>query len=236
MPSSLVYRHLFFDLDHTLWDFDSNSKLALQEVYEEKQVALKTGAAFEAFFEKYLVHNKLLWERYQKGFISAEELKWRRMWRTLMEYRLADEELSKAMGFHFLEILPSKTQLFPHTREILQYLVDRDYILHLITNGFEKTQWSKLRYGKIDQYFTEVITSETSQSTKPDKEIFDFALNKAKANRSESIMIGDNLEADIRGAMSAGIDTIYVNHINDDTSTEATFTVKHLQELENIFS
>lgn len=235
MTSTTVYRHLFFDLDHTLWDFDSNSKLALQEVYDEKELSQKTGADFNTFFEKYLVHNKLLWERYQKGFISAEELKWRRMWRTLMEYKLADEELSKAMGYRFLEILPTKTQLFPHTREILQYLSDKNYILHLITNGFEKTQWNKLRYGKIDHYFTEVITSETSQSTKPDKAIFDYAINKAKAKLNESIMIGDNLEADIKGAMSAGMDTIYVNHIDDDTSSEATYTVRHLKELENIF-
>jgi putative hydrolase of the HAD superfamily len=235
MSSNLVYRHLFFDLDHTLWDFDSNSRLALQEVYEEKQVTNKTGATFEAFFEKYLMHNKLLWERYQKGFISAEELKWRRMWRTLMEFRLADEELSKAMGYRFLEILPTKTQLFPHTKEILQYLKERNYKLHLITNGFEKTQWNKLRHGNIDHYFSEVITSETSQSTKPDKAIFEYAINKAKATLSESIMIGDNLEADIKGSLGAGMDAVFVNHINDNTPTEATYTVRHLKELETIF-
>ena len=153
-----------------------------------------------------------------------------------MDYKLADEELSKTMGYRFLEILPTKTQLFPHTVEILQYLKERDYRMHLITNGFEKTQWSKLRNGKIDHYFTEVITSETSQSTKPDKAIFDYAINKAQAKLEESIMIGDNLEADIKGALGAGMHSIYVNHIDDNTATEATYTVKHLKELENIFS
>ena len=143
--------------------------------------------------------------------------------------------LAKQLSSRFLEVLPVQKTMFPYADEILKYLAERKYVLHLITNGFEKTQWSKLQHSKIDHYFTHVITSEASNSMKPEKEIFDHAMKMANTNNNESIMIGDNLEADIKGAMNAGMDTIFVNHINATTDIKPTFTVTHLQELENIF-
>jgi putative hydrolase of the HAD superfamily len=119
--------------------------------------------------------------------------------------------------------------------EILGYLSDKKYQLHLITNGFEKTQWSKLKNSGLDHFFTHVITSEASNSLKPKKEIFDYAMQKAGATLRESIMIGDNLDADIQGAMNAGMDSIFVNHINASTTLKPTYTVTHLNELEQIF-
>ena len=229
------YNHLFFDLDHTLWDFDTNSKLSLLDIFDEFELSQKITVDFDEFYIKYLHHNKILWERYQNGFISADELKWRRMWRTLLEFKIGDEALSKSLSQRFLEILPTKKNLFPHTIEILNYLTEKKYSIHLITNGFEKTQWSKLKNSKMEHFFEHVITSEGSNSMKPEKEIFEYALKKANASVYESIMIGDNLDADIRGAMSAGLDTIFVNHINASTEIKPTFTIKHLNELENIF-
>ena len=139
------YNHLFFDLDHTLWDFDVNAKMSLIDIFEEFELHKKIDGEFDLFYEKYLHHNKILWERYQNGFINAEELKWRRMWRTLLEFKIGDEVLSKAISARFLEILPTKKILFPHTVEILNYLKGKKYTMHLITNGFEKTQWSKIQ-------------------------------------------------------------------------------------------
>jgi putative hydrolase of the HAD superfamily len=139
------------------------------------------------------------------------------------------------MSGQFLEILPTKKILFPYTFEILDYLKAKKYELHLITNGFEKTQWSKLNHSGLSRYFTHVITSEASNSLKPKKEIFDFAMAKAKATLPESIMIGDNLDADIQGAMNAGMDTVFVNHINAMPEIKPTYTVTHLQQLESIF-
>ncbi|HMI78682.1 MAG TPA: HAD-IA family hydrolase, partial [Ferruginibacter sp.] len=143
--------------------------------------------------------------------------------------------LSKELSGKFLEILPTKKLLFPHTIEILDYLVERKYQLHMITNGFEKTQWSKLNNSGLGGYFTHVITSETSNSLKPKKEIFEYAMNTAKASLAQSIMIGDNLDADIQGAMNAGMDSVFVNHINATTSLNPTYTITHLKELELIF-
>ena len=229
------YNHLFFDLDHTLWDFDTNSKLSLLDIFDEFDLSQKIAVDFDEFYIQYLHHNKILWERYQNGFISADELKWRRMWRTLLEFKIGDEALSKSLSQRFLEILPTKKNLFPHTIEILNYLTEKKYSIHLITNGFEKTQWSKLKNSNMEHFFEHVITSEGSNSMKPEKEIFEYALKKADASVHESIMIGDNLDADIRGAMSAGLDTVFVNHINATAEIKPTFTITHLNELENIF-
>ena len=229
------YNHIFFDLDHTLWDFDTNAKTSLTDIFEEFELHKKIDGEFDMFYQKYLHHNKILWERYQNGFINAEELKWRRMWRTLLEFKIGDEALSKSLSARFLEILPTKKELFPHTVEILNYLKEKKYTMHLITNGFEKTQWSKIQNSKIDHYFTHMITSEASNSMKPEKEIFEYALNKANATISESIMIGDNQSADIKGGIDAGIDTVFVNHINEVSTLNPTYVITHLNQLEEIF-
>ncbi len=232
---SKQYRHLYFDLDHTLWDFDKNAKTTLTQVYASFELDKKVDASFDDFYQKYLFHNQVLWDRYHKGFINAEDLKWKRMWRTLLDYKIADEHLAKDLSANFLEILPTQKEVFPHTFEILDYLSNKNYKLHLITNGFEKTQWSKLKNSGLDKYFEQVITSEASNSVKPNKEIFDFAITKAGALLHESIMIGDNLDADIQGALNAGMDCIFVNHINAKTAINPTYTVTHLNQLEKIF-
>ncbi|MBK8710993.1 MAG: noncanonical pyrimidine nucleotidase, YjjG family [Niastella sp.] len=227
------YKHLFFDLDHTLWDFDVNAKIAITEVYQIFN--LDKFAAFDEFYQNYLVHNATLWNRYEKGFISVDELKWRRMWRTLLDFKIANETLAKEMSLQFLEILPHQKAVFPYTFEILDYLAEKNYTLHLITNGFEKTQWKKLQNSSLDKYFTAVITSEASNSLKPKKEIFEYALAKANANLPQSIMIGDNQDADIQGAINAGMDSVFVNHIQAENRLKPTYMITHLQELENIF-
>ncbi|MEO5889981.1 MAG: YjjG family noncanonical pyrimidine nucleotidase [Ferruginibacter sp.] len=231
----MKYKHLFFDLDHTLWDFDANAKITLTEMYSFFNLESMEVKPFESFYRHYLHHNEILWNRYHKGYITGEELKWRRMWRTLLEFKIGDEKLARDISDKFLELLPTRKLLFPHTIEILDYLAGKNYHLHMITNGFEKIQWSKLNNSGLGSYFRNVITSEGSNSLKPRKEIFDFAMNKAGATLADSIMLGDNLEADIQGAINAGMDTVFVNHINATTELQPTYTIKHLKELENIF-
>ena len=131
--------------------------------------------------------------------------------------------------------MPNRKNLFPYTTEILQYLTQKNYVMHLITNGFENIQHSKLKHTNLTSYFKEVITSEQAGSLKPNKEIFEFALQLAKANIKDSIMIGDNIEADIKGAMSVGFDTVFVDHLRLGTDVKPTYTIHHLKELEDIF-
>ena len=141
---STRYKHLFFDLDHTLWDFETNSKETLLDLYTLHDLPKRGITDFEAFFQRYTHHNKRLWERYSMGYIRQEELKWKRMWLTLLDFKIADEPLARKLSIEFLEHLPSKTNLFPYTLEILDYLKGKGYHLHLITNGFEKVQHAKL--------------------------------------------------------------------------------------------
>jgi putative hydrolase of the HAD superfamily len=230
----MQYRHIFFDLDHTLWDFDLNAREALLELYQLLQLNNEGIHEFDLFYERYLHHNQVLWDRYHHGFISSEELKWKRMWRTLLDFKIGNEPLARKMSATFLELLPEKKNLFPHTVQILSYLRDKGYLLHLITNGFEAVQWRKLRTSHLEDYFEEVITSEKSGSVKPNKEIFEFALKITGARLKESIMIGDNPDADIQGAINIGMDCIFVNHIRSDVKVPATYSITHLKDLESI--
>ncbi|MEP7279082.1 MAG: YjjG family noncanonical pyrimidine nucleotidase [Bacteroidota bacterium] len=230
------YKHLFFDLDHTLWDFETNSRQSLAEIYESLGLKEKGVHDFEKFNSHYQVHNEKLWDRYRKGFIKTEELRWKRMWLTLLDFKIGDERLARDMGASFLELLPTRKTLFPYAMQILGYLIQKKYTLHLITNGFEKTQHAKLRNAGLDIFFKEVITSESSNSLKPHKAIFDYALQKTNATAAESIMLGDDIDVDIAGARDAGLDQVYINHLNKKLPViPPTYTVYSLRELENIF-
>lgn len=231
----MKYKHLFFDLDHTLWDFEENAKETLYDIFELNGLEAKGVDDFDEFFKHYSYHNERLWDRYTKGFIKQEELRWKRMWLALLEFKIGDENLARQMAFQFLERLPFKTKLFPYAVEILTYLKDKGYKLHLLTNGFDAVQHHKLQSSKITDFFVEVITSERSNSLKPAREIFEFAMKTCDTTADECIMIGDNLDADIQGAINAGIDTIFVNHLNKEPHIKATYVIHHLKELEDIF-
>lgn len=235
----MKYKDLFFDLDHTLWDFEANSRQTLEELYHELELKNRGIHDFDLFHKNYLVHNDKLWDRYRNGFIKVDELRWKRMWLALLDFKIADEPLARTMGMRFLDLLPTRKLLFPHTIEMLDYLAEKKYRLHLITNGFEKTQHGKLKSSGLDKYFNEVITSEGSNSLKPHKEIFEFAFRKTGALPEQSIMIGDTIDVDILGALNAGIDQVHVNHLTREpvpvNGKLPTYTVYSLKELEEIF-
>jgi putative hydrolase of the HAD superfamily len=206
-----VYQHIFFDLDHTLWDFETNSRETLVDLYNELRLKDRGINTLEEFHTVYNHYNLIFWDRFRKGFINRDELRWKRMWRTLVDFKIADEKLARDMSERYLEILPTKKNLFHDTIEILEYLKAKSYPLHLITNGFEKTQHAKMKNSGIDHYFTHVITSEAAGIMKPHVAIFEYAMEKAGASPHHCIMIGDTLDADIEGANNAGIDTVYFN-------------------------
>jgi putative hydrolase of the HAD superfamily len=227
----MKYKHVFFDLDHTLWDFDANARATLEQLHIDLKLVDKGVNDFEKFHKNYLEHNDKLWARYRNGYIRQEELRLKRMWLTLLDFRIADEALARQLSELFLQLLPARTILFPDTKETLQYLRDQGYQLHLITNGFESIQHSKLKNSGIDGYFNEVVTSESSNSLKPQKEIFQYALHKTGATVEESIMIGDSLEVDVAGAMSIGMDQVHVNYNNLPQDLKPTFTITAIKQL-----
>lgn len=232
----MKYKHIFFDLDHTLWDFEANSSLVLEELYLEHSLESRGIASFDAFYKSFSLHNEKLWDRFRKGFINRNELRVKRFRVTLLDFKIGDDKLAEALGVKFLELLPTKTILFPHAKDVLEYLAAKNYPIHLITNGFEVTQLHKMRSSGIDHFFTHVITSESAGSLKPYREIFDFAITKAAATTDSSIMIGDALDIDVLGAFNAGIDQVHFNPLLLEAKSDLkpTYTIQSLHELKEI--
>ncbi len=228
------YQHLFFDLDHTLWDFETNSENTLLQLFEEYNLEQKGVPNFQLFLSTYKIHNDKMWERFRNGFIKREELRWKRIWLTLLDFKIANTQLSYEMSAAYLEILPTQTTLMPYTIEILEHCKSK-YSLHLITNGFETTQWLKLQYSGIKNYFDYVITSEKSNSMKPHRAIFDYALETTGADADNCIMIGDALEIDVIGAYNAGWDQVYFNPLKIKHNRTPTYEINCLSELKELF-
>ena len=227
----MKYKHLFFDLDHTLWDFDANARATLEQLHIDLDLVSKGVHDFDLFHRNYLAHNDKLWARYRNGYIKQDELRIKRMWLTLLDFKVADEELARQLSELFLQLLPTRTLLFPDTKETLQYLADKGYQMHLITNGFEKTQHSKLETSGLNIFFREVVTSEISNSLKPEREIFEYAMKRTGASVTESLMIGDMLDVDVLGAMNVGMDQVHVNYNNVSQDFKPTYTITALKEL-----
>ena len=230
----MKYRHLFFDLDHTLWDFEENSRETLEDLYGEFRLSERGVPDFHSFHQTYVRHNELMWDRFRKGYVTREELRWKRISRTLLEFRIGDDALVRGLSDRYLEILPTKKHLFSDTRDLLDYLRTKDYPMHLITNGFERTQQLKLHHSGIDTYFTHMVTSEAAGSLKPRPEIFRYALEKAGCTAADALMVGDALEVDILGARNVGMDQAYFNPAVPPAGILPTYTLRTLSDLKEI--
>jgi len=225
------YKYVFIDLDDTIWDFHANAKLSLGEVYEARKLNLYFDS-FEQFFKIYAKRNLELWELYGKGVISKEFLMIERFRHPLALVGVDNDELAIKIGDEFLEILPTKTTLLPFAKELLDYLCPK-YPLTIVSNGFVEVQYKKLRCANLEHYFAHVVLSEAAKALKPDKRIFEYALQLNDAAAAETIMIGDSFEADMRGAQNAGIDQIFLNPKSDKVhmQTPLTYTIKKLEEI-----
>lgn len=227
------YKHIFFDLDHTLWDFNRNSAATLSRIYKEYNLVDLGITDEKDFFDRYTKHSDMLWARFRTGTINREALRWKRFWLTLLDYKIGDSALAHELSTAYLEILPTQTLLTPYSKEILDYCQE-DYTMHLITNGFDTTQKMKLHFSGIAQYFSEIITSEKSNSMKPKPGIFEFALETTGATIEESIMIGDAIDVDILGASNAGWDQVYYNPEKIKHDRKPTYEVHCMSELKSI--
>ncbi len=195
---------MFFDLDHTLWDFDKNSALTFQKIFEMN--ALKVN--LNHFLEHYKPINLQYWKLFREEKISKEALRFSRLNDAFeaIEVQVEPAMINK-LSDDYITHLSSFNHLFENTFEILDYL-SASYNLHIITNGFEAVQYKKMSNSKIIHYFKTVTNSEMVGVKKPNPKIFNFALNLAKANVNQSIMIGDCYEADILGAKNIGMDVV----------------------------
>jgi putative hydrolase of the HAD superfamily len=226
-----TYRHLFFDLDHTLWDFETNANETLAQLFEEYELARHGLFTFAEFSQRYSEVNQALWRLYQSNKVTQQQLREARFSRTLTRLGLAEADIPVDISARFTTILPRKAAVFPHTHEVLAYLKNKGYHLHLITNGFEDVQHIKLTSSGLTDYFEEVITSEHSGHLKPDPRMFAHALARTGATAAESLMVGDNLECDVLGAYNAGIDQVYFNPDKRRHFAQTTYEISSLAEL-----
>lgn len=228
------YQHIFWDLDHTLWDFEANSKNTIALIYDEFELGNLGINDFESFNKVYEIYNEQLWVQLRAGAITRELLRWKRMDLSLQEFGIKDEELAHKMSERYLELLPTQSILMPEANNILQYCQERGYIAHIITNGFETTQWIKLNNSGIKHYFVNMFTSEQAQAMKPNATIFKHALEKANADIKSSVMIGDCLDADMLGARNFGLDHIFYNPNNIKHNDPVTYEINCLSQLKSI--
>lgn len=197
-------KHIFFDLDRTLWDFEKNSENALKQIFENYNF-IEHIRSFSAFHSKYKKINSELWNLYGKGKLEKPVLRYKRFHETLLFFNIDDIDLAKQIAEEYVKTSPYQTILFPGAHQVLDELKNNGYQLHIITNGFKEVQHIKLQESKLTPYFDVIVCSEETGKTKPAKEVFDFALKKANANPKESIMIGDDYRVDVLGAERFGM-------------------------------
>lgn len=227
-----VYKHVFFDLDRTIWDFDQNMVDALRDIFFDNSLD-SFFPDVTTFINTFTKHNDYLWEKYRLGELKKEVLRFKRFEMTLKDYGVNEPLVAKKIGDDYIRITPTKTALVPHSRELLEYLSPK-YKLHIISNGFDEVQYPKLEKCHIAQYFDKVITSESSGYHKPCPEAFGYSLSSANAKKEESIMVGDDLEIDIIGAKKFGIDQIFFNRYNISHKVKSTYEVHNLLEVKKI--
>ncbi len=224
------YKHLFFDLDHTIWDFDKNAEETLNELYHTYKLRDLGLHSPDRFVEVYTQNNHQLWAEYHVGKITKQKLRETRFSKTFIDLGLSPQHIPQHFEDDYVNICPTKTNLFPKAHETLGYLKEK-YSLHLISNGFKESTELKVRKNGLDSYFSNVVISEVVGFNKPDRAIFNHALNLANAEVSESIMIGDSIEADIRGAQDYGMRAIYFNPERKEKPRDVEQEIACLSEL-----
>jgi len=228
--SEIKYKHIFFDLDHTIWDFDKNAEETLYELYDAYKLSEIGLPSAAIFIETYTRNNHRLWADYHTGKITKTELRETRFKKTFLDLGVRPNLIPLSFEDDYVQICPTKTNLFPHAHETLQYL-NAKYTLHLISNGFKESSELKVGNTNIAGYFQNIIISEIVGVNKPDPAIFEHALELAGATKQESLMIGDSLEADVYGALNFGMDAIYFNPFNAPKPDDVPLQVTHLKEL-----
>ncbi|RYF26902.1 MAG: noncanonical pyrimidine nucleotidase, YjjG family [Flavobacteriales bacterium] len=227
-------KHIFFDLDHTIWDFDRNAHETLTELYGQYKLCDLGLHSCDDFISTYTTHNHKLWAQYHLGKISKAELRAERFKKTFIELGIAPEKVPTQFEDDYVNVSPTKTNLFEGATEVLSYLQEK-YHLHIISNGFKETTLTKMHLSGLNPYFKNVIISEDVGVNKPDKAIFEHALSKADAQLQESIMIGDSLEADIRGAQNFGMRAIFFNPLDVEKPADVDWQINSLRELMHHF-
>ena len=229
----MKYKHIFFDLDRTLYNFDESTRITFSELYEKFRMKENGVHSFDHFLALYKQNNVKLWAQYRDGKIKKKFLNVERFHITLLQFGINDRAFAGRFAADYLRLSPQNNALYPNVHNVLEYLHSK-YILHIITNGFDEVQKVKMQSNNLDGYFTTVTTSEEAGAKKPNPKIFLYALAKAGALADESIMIGDDYEVDIIGAQGVQIDQVLFSPDGKIEDVESTYTIKDLIEIKSI--
>jgi putative hydrolase of the HAD superfamily len=222
------YKHIFFDLDRTLWDYERNARETIR-ILLEKNDKLKT-IDIPSFFKVFDKYNEEGWSEYLEGKIKKEDLRIDRFSKTLKYFLVNDLDIAAGMAKEFILLCPRMPYLAEGSKQVLEYLSGK-YQLHILTNGFSDIQFKKLRFSGIEKYFDKVITSDAAGSCKPNKEIFHYALSSLHASKESSLIIGDDYKTDIEGAMNFGIDQVWINPERKKASKLPTYNIAEISDL-----
>ena len=228
------YKHIFFDLDNTLWDFDKSSMLAFEKVFEEFNLINYGIPSAKEFHKTYFVYNNQLWEQYRQGKIDKEFLKNERFRLPLNDYGIYDESLAHNLGESYTDYAARLVALVPNTIEILTYLKEKNYKTHLITNGFLEVQSIKMLASELDKYIDKTFVSEVVGYKKPDHRIFYHAMKEVGGTTENCVMIGDDLSVDILPAKEIGMHHIYFNRKQIPHNETLECEIRDLIEIKNL--
>lgn len=224
-------RHIFFDLDNTLWDHRKNAYLTIKDLFEKQKIAEKYSIDFEAFHDVYHEINEKLWEQIRDGEIDKEYLRKHRFYDTFLKFNIDNQELADYFEHHFLDEILKYNLLVDGAEEVLDYLKEKNYKLHIISNGFQEVTERKCILSGIARYFETITSADSVGVRKPNPAIFQHSLELAGAEKSESILIGDDWIADVKGSQNFGIDVIFFDVFNENPKEEGLKVVKKLSEI-----
>jgi putative hydrolase of the HAD superfamily len=227
-------QHIFFDLDNTLWDHRRNAYLTLKFIFETQQVSLQYKLDFEEFHQEYFTINERLWEQIRDGEIDKEYLRKHRFYDSFLFFDIDDFELAQTFESQFLDQILQYNDLVEGAFELLEYLSEKGYILHILSNGFEEVTYRKCELSGIKNYFKTITSADEINIRKPQPEIYQYALEKADAKKEESMMIGDDWIADVEGGKSFGLKVVFFDVFNDNFDAEEVMVIKKLLELKEI--
>ena len=226
----MKYTCIFFDLDHTLWDYEANSRDTLRELFERYELNRRGIRHFDEFHAQFKRVNQELWFLYDHGKIDSTVIREQRFLKILEAFEVHDSHLAMLLSQEYINESPKKGKLMPGARETLQHLA-ATYPLTVITNGFNDIQHTKMASGELTQYFRHIVTSEKAGFKKPAREIFEFALSANGISPEEAIMVGDNLLTDIAGAQNACVDAVFFNPDRVTHQANIVHEISSLREL-----
>lgn len=224
-------RHIFFDLDNTLWDHRKNAYLTIRELFRNQKIAEKYHIDFEQFHDVYHVINERLWEQIRDGEIDKDYLRKHRFYDTFLKFGIDDEELAGFFEHHFLDEILNYNELVDGAKEILEYLKSKSYRMHIVSNGFQEVTERKCEFSGIAGFFEGITSADSVGVRKPRPEIFQYSLDLAQAKKEESILIGDDWIADVKGAQNFGMDVIFFDVFDENPQDKGLKVIKKLSEI-----